>query len=80
MLQYVMIDPGTPLPHVADQPQTLGYCGCALGQDEAEADASMSNRELFEKLYAQNKLAFWAGGGIVGFLALAGLYSLVGGR
>lgn len=82
MLQYVMIDPGTPLPHVtaAPEPQpTLGYFGY-LGQDDETETKVMSSGELFEKLYEQNKLAFWAGGGLVGFLALAGLYSLLGGR
>jgi hypothetical protein len=83
MLQYVMIDPGAPLPHVTAAPEvsqpTLGYFGY-LGEDDETAPTTMSSGELFEKLYQQNKLAFWAGGGVVGFLALAGLYSLIGGR
>jgi len=95
MLSYVMIDPGTPLPHVTASPQArpqqaaatgFGYFG--LGQDEeteptpapAPAATQMSSKELFNQLYAQNKIAFWVGGGIFGLLALSGLYNLIGGR
>jgi hypothetical protein len=85
MLSYVMIDPGAPFPHIQDAPQTVSYVRSrGLGNDDdngnGAAPARMSSRELFDQLYDQNKLAFWVGGGTVGFLALVGLYNLFGGR
>jgi hypothetical protein len=78
MLQYVMIDPGTPLPQIQDAPQTtFDAWGLSQSGGSAVEEPRMSNRELFDKLYEQNKLAFWIGGGVVGFFALAGFYSFL---
>jgi hypothetical protein len=73
MLQYVMIDPGTPLPHVQASPQLVGF----YGDDDDDQPRQMTSRELFDQLYEQNKLAFWVGGGIFGALALSGLFGLL---
>lgn len=82
---YVMIDPGTPLPHVVAAPQFSS----GLGQDETETETplpattpsepppELTSKQLFSQLYQKNKWTFWIGGGVVSLLALSGLYDLV---